>query len=475
MNSTDSVLAKPAFDSDAAYWAFELRRLDELLSALLAARSDPARQAQFAALAAGRMGHRSAIRAARTHSVASGVGIAWDALVERACLDEREEMALLIAAAAALDLTIARQVAMLQGDLGLAQPSVPAVALIETLLDGAPQRLAQPTWLSWTRPLRRCGLVEVGGDGPMALRGVQVADFVQQALHGEGEALDGRLRSTARVWRPEVGETPLEIARIAQGLGRQRAAGAWVLAVCGPRHSGKTRRVAALAAELGRPCLTVMGDGLVSRPDAAERLELAVHNAAFVGAVLHLDGCGRLLEQRPEVAARVERLLRELAEGLVVVLELEEGQGVPQGLSGCVGPVLELTEASLEERVGQWARALNSDVEVDGAMDLEVLAREVALSGVRLEVAVRWAQVFAEDGRVGLAGLRAAAAQLRSGAREASGGPGERQTSVVVVPAVCGGEERWLGAPAAYDDGLEAGRGTSARPVRRGWSGRALR
>ncbi|MCC6622711.1 MAG: AAA family ATPase [Deltaproteobacteria bacterium] len=397
----------------------EMRRIERRVEAYLAAREG---RCDFREEAARLAEERLALRDARARAAKDGVVDPFEALVQRHGLGPVDEDLLMLCLAPHLS-----QIAwglLLHAQGSALKPYLEVGFLLELVcpagdLVSARQHLASTSPLVASRLLRLTVPSEGGSLAGFLQYAVSAPDYLAAYITGQ-TTLDERLDAFARLETAEVGMHEVVLADKTCGeveavlTGASVAGGApWSVVVTGPRQGGRTLLARMLASSLGRPLLTLELELLPKDGDVAPLVRLAADNAAFLGAVVHLDKPEAVLLRRPELRGPVEAWLRSHP-GLVVI-ECDDQAQLPATWGSAIHRIIELPRPGADERAALWQQHL-AHVDHDRTIVGE-LAQTWDLVGGQITHAIQHARHAAErrgEPRLLRADLEAGAlAQLR--------------------------------------------------------------
>ena len=233
-----------------------------------------------------------------------------EALARRFDLDDDDVRLMTVAAAAEIDPVVHLLCGLLSGDSG---PASPTVALAVELAQIPAVSPAAALRLSDVGQLRRQGLIELQGTGPVHTRRLRVPDRVAKQLCGDGSPpadLLGMLFPPAPIDGPEV-DTVADAIRAGHGL-------VWIQA---PPGTAGTAVAAGACRQLDVPCLLAdlryrRADGASEEPGGGgEAIRSVVAKllleAALTGSILVLAGS--------EIAGPAADLLQRAALPVIAV------------------------------------------------------------------------------------------------------------------------------------------------------------
>lgn len=309
------------------------------------------------------------------------------ALLEAASgLGALERDLMLLAALPHLHSRYRRLVGLLQLDAARQLPT--AGFLAEAVARSHEDYAASLRALSGSAPLAAQRLIALGGtdDDPLALRSVSVEDRVLSFLLGENE-LDARLKAVARWSEPPtpLAELPVtsEIATRLEMMPDLVASDPDVLAglriqLAGPDPGLAERTFALLAAEVGRPVLTLdVAAALRGVQPFSVLFDCTLREARINGAALLLAHAEGLLTD--DRADRLEEILRKL-EGFQAPAAVELGTAAGADAVLGAGRFLPffLAPPTVELRQRLWRARLEDGTHESG--DPAALASELAVA-----------------------------------------------------------------------------------------------
>jgi len=389
------------FRSNVAYLDEELRRLRRRLETWVSAtdRRDVSSLRQVARL---ERRERQQLAALRTMSAANGTDIPFEGLVRRTGLSLQDEALVMAAAAPHFSASVGQF--MLQAE-GANKRGWTSVGFLADLLRVPTSNLSDHDWAQPESPLLQRGLLEVSdvsgrGDAILSQR-ILCPHFVAAAIEGRA-VVDPRIAGVAslRVPQRRLYEVVLsassqrqvsafmEVFRARRQASRDALAGrgeVWRVQVAGPRGSGKTSLVEALAMAQDGPLFTVRCAELKLLKRPGDALRLASRNAALFGATLHLEA-PEVLAKDPSLGAVLFRVAQRYA-GLVALEPRGDSGGL---LDGVADTTIRLSAADQACRMQLWEAALPPELPLEEAPKLGSLARQYELSGGQIDGAVRW-------------------------------------------------------------------------------------
>lgn len=383
------------FEDDQGYIAAEMSRLRDRIKAHISARGAEDGGA-FEDFVAGAGLARDNLRTSRRLYVDEGHDLSFEFLVRRYELDADEEQMLLLAAAPHLSHNTHRLLLHAQGDL--TKPHVELGFGAEVV---RPQLLAQRKLTDPGSKLFEAGLIRLlkpafAGSPSRLSRPMVAPHYVASAMLGEMR-LDDDLRHCASLIAPtaEIFDVVLNVAprqsleALLKGLHNKAGdvlPGPLRVLLTGPEGTGKTMLARALARARRQALLSIDMSRL--GPGEFDAMELARHNATFVGAVWHVEHPDALIKRASE-AGRLLQKQMERFPGLVVV-ETTRAQDLEDSLGLRFDFRIDLDMPDAKRRRELWESAIPAEIDVDATLDLTEIARSYELSGQQIQDAVKW-------------------------------------------------------------------------------------
>lgn len=295
-------------------------------------------------------------------------------------LSDFERDLLIIGLCVELDLRYARIIAYLNDHMERTRPTV-GLAL-RLLGVGVGRRVAALERLGSEQPLRRFGLLELLGDGPLPTRALRVPADLWPRLIAERDQ-PGRCDGSYRVERQPLSLDDLVLPKATRSA--VQAAVDWLtieyaralLVLRGPTGSGREGLARAIGSALGRPTITVGLDELAS-VDAHPRLrrELRWSNAVLIVAA-----------DRDPSSTSIPTLPTDLPGPVLWIDQRAAIERLELAASGRVVRTVELQRLGVHERARVWAQVLAPD-ERAPELDLDSFAAVYRFGPGRITAAV---------------------------------------------------------------------------------------
>jgi ATP-dependent 26S proteasome regulatory subunit len=393
------------FRSNEEYLDWEMRRLQQRLSAYIAARNEPSAVLAYHDLVAEFASTRLSAVTARQEATAQGTEIPFDDFVRRFELEAVDEEVLMICLATHLSATIWNLMLAAQGS---ALKTYIEVGFVSELLKKAPILLSDRAFCDPGSRLVKNGLIFVEppkqeGEVISVLgQSVYAPHYVAMAVTGV-PGLDERLTGFCELISPSIdlfdvvlsSETRGQVEEFVRGF-HQRGAplalgtGSWTLLVKGPRRCGKTSLAEGLAKAFGRPLFVMHLDQLERKKENAVLLRLAALNAHFLGAIVLLIQPEKLLGVDQSLVGTVTRLVSH-NRGLTI-LEPHGPQALDEAFEPLIHFVIEIDRPDSQLRDELWESLLPESTEVAKDVNLTALASKFGLTGGQIRTAIDWAQ-----------------------------------------------------------------------------------
>ncbi|MCA9562235.1 MAG: AAA family ATPase [Myxococcales bacterium] len=392
------------FQSNDAYLAWEMLRLQQRLNTYLAAKENPQYVATYHQLVGQLESTRAAGIKARREACESGVEIPFNELSTRFGLSGAEEEVLFACIAPHLSATNWHLLVCCQGSV---LKNYLEVGFLAELIKPSQTLLTERQWFESGSPLLESDLlvIEPPPDGakPVSLlsHSVYSPHYVAAAVAGVS-VMDERLAPFCVLEKPtkelfEVilsPETRDQVERFVRGFYRREGplslgSRAWTLLVSGPRKSGKTSLIRALAKTFQRPLFILNLDQLERRGSVQQLISLAARNAQFLGAVLLMCQPEQLLANEPAALGPMINVL-EKYRGLAI-LEPHETTKLPEPFETLIDFPIEVEYPDATQREQLWEALLPPSVALGDEIDLGLLANNYGLSGGQIEAAIGWA------------------------------------------------------------------------------------
>jgi ATP-dependent 26S proteasome regulatory subunit len=240
-------------------------------------------------------------------------------------------------------------------------------------------------------PLRRHRLVTISGDGPWISRVVRLADRIAAFARGL-DPIDEQVVDVCRVRRGAVGVgdlvmAPTIVERVTRALDQGGALGGARLLLAGQPGTGRALLVEALAAARGQAAVRIDLVALAADPrQLADRLTVAVREAALRGAVAILDGDADIGDNAPRLLIDAIGAVAGATTAPMVFTLV----GRPSWLSGVLPELVEIEVPApgLIDRIALWKLALPDELRPPEA-ELEMVAGRYAFTGAAIAQAAR--------------------------------------------------------------------------------------
>ena len=408
MTVADDLQSNP-FQRNEDYLGWEMLRLQRRLNAYLNGKENPELVPAFQQLVEELLHTRPAAIEARREAVEAGVVIPFEGLSRRFGLSPEEEEVLMVCVAPHLSATNWHLLTCAQGSVLKAYLEVGFVAeVIEPSLN----LLTTRDWFHPEAALMENGLLflEPPPDGQVPVsvltHSVYSPHYVAAAIMGIS-TVDERLAGFCEIHEPTLelydvvlsDETREQVDEFVRGFHRRAVPlilgdRSWTLLLSGPRRSGKTTLVKALAASFRRKLFVMHLNRLERRAHAASLVRLAAHNAEFSGAVLLLCQPEELLATDPSLLGTLVDIVANF-KGLVI-LEPHDAGKIPDSFEPLIHFPIEMHHTQQTQREEIWESLLPQDLALDSDVDLGAISSAFGLSGGQIESALEWARQRAE-------------------------------------------------------------------------------
>lgn len=406
--NADKMVAVPErFSSNDAYLRFELFHLRHRVVSYGKLLQNPDHLGAYLQTCEYQDAQRVAVREARRRSIEAGVDIPLHRIVEDHGLTVLEEQALLTCLVPVLSEPLRETIIAVQGN-GFARPQMEVGFVAELLNPSLPRgQVTDTSWCEPGSPLLEQGLVTLEIPTERAVRSgilnhaVRTPHYVAMAVRGR-TVVDERLHGFCELETPtrELFDLVLDDETTGQvdtfirafqrpGEAPQLGHANWILLVSGPRQTGKTELARAIAHTFGRPIFTLNIHQFPRAQDRHRVLRLAVDNARFFGAVLHVV--------QPEFAGRDSHIFGPLLKTIeefpgLVILEPAELEFLDSAYEAIIHHGIQLHRPAAEQREMLWESLMPADIELDDTVDIPRLANTFELTGGQIRRAIEWAR-----------------------------------------------------------------------------------
>ena len=392
------------FESNQAYLFYEMQLLQQRLNSYIALKDDASQLGDYLKLNASLATERLNIIDRRRASVAKGVELPLERIVERFELSPQDEDVLLICLSPHISFTVWNLLIYAQGSVLKAYLEV---GFLADMLNPPQDLISERSWCEPSSTLISSGLLytEPPREGSVSTsilsNSIQAPHYLANAILGN-IPLDEQLQSFCTIDPSRVALEDVILTRAAKDKVTSIVQGffqselllnidtqTWSILLSGPRNSGKTSLSRALATSFKRPLFTIHLDRLPRGAKATSLLKLIGNNARFLNAVLHFIKPEIISPSDPNLFGVFEELLRQHPG--IAILETHDNTSLHESLESSLHFTVDLGRPDADIRLNVWRKFLPEEAIENEEINVSNLASTYDLTSGQISAAISWA------------------------------------------------------------------------------------